>query len=370
MKGSICRRSASSWTLRFDLPRREDARRRQACIAFKGNKHAAEKELARLIHEVNTGSYVDSSKITLAEYLDQWLDQIRSSVSGKTFERYEQLLASDVIPRIGDRGLQDLRPLHLQSLYRELLDSGRRQSSGGLSARTVLHIHRALHKALGDAVKWQLLLRNPAAIAEPPRVERRERNTLTIEEARTLLEVAKGTQYYLPTLLALTCGLRRGEILALRWADVDFEAGILIVRRSVEETKGGIVFKEPKSGRFRAVRMSAFTMTDLRQAERHGDLICSNENGGPLSPDRFSSNWRHFYERHAKIEKHITFHDLRHTHATLLLTDGMHPKIVSERLGHSTIGITLDLYSHVSAAMQEPAAARMDALFNPSVRKG
>jgi integrase len=230
-----------------------------------------------------------------------------------------------------------------------------------------------LREALQQAVRWKLLVRNPADAVEPPKVERREMQVLDEHQTKRLLAAVGGTRLYIPVLLAVTTGLRRGEILALRWQDIDLDQGTLAVRRSLEQTRGGNRFKEPKTKKARrVVALPALTTEALRkhkveQAKArlligadYADegLVCARRHGTPLDPAETTAGFAALIKK-ADLPK-IRFHDLRHSHATQLLRQLVHPKVVSERLGHSTIGITLDVYSHVLPGMQEEAARRID----------
>lgn len=371
MRGHIRKRGKSSWSLVVDAPRAEDGRRRQVWRSVKGNRRTADRELAKLLDEIQSGTWIEPSKMTVGQYLHQWLEQIKPAVSRKTFERYAEIARRSLIPALGPHKLEGVRPMAIQGFYTEALSSGRKDGGGGLSARTVLHYHRLLHKALADAVRWQLIARNPADAVTPPRIERRERPTLNLEEVGRLLALARGTRYYIPILLAVGCGLRRGEIFGLDWEDVDLSARLLRVRRSVEQTGDGLRFKAPKSGRPRTIRISPSIAAELRvyrsEQGRIRGLVCCREDGQPLHPDSFSGDWRAIRER-AGVS-HITFHDLRHTYAMLQLLAGTHPKVLSELLGHSTISITQDLYGHVTAPMQDGAADRMEELLGPILRR-
>jgi len=256
---------------------------------------------------------------------------------------------------------------------------GRRDGKeGGLSPRTRRHIHRILSSALARAVVQQLIARNPADAFRKrlPKVEHRQMVTLTTEESERLLAAIRHTRVYWPVLIALATGMRRGEILALRWRNVDLERASLRVTESLEQTKAGLRVKAPKGEKARAITLPRFATEELRrlkrqQAEellalgvRQGDdtLLCARADGEPLQPRSLTHEFTHLIGRVKDIPR-VRFHDLRHSHATALLLAGVHPKVAQERLGHSSISITLDLYSHVTATMQEDAAARIDAAF-------
>jgi integrase len=273
-----------------------------------------------------------------------------------------------------------LAPSHIQEAYNSWAIGGRRdRKGGGLSPRTRRHIHRILRSALARAVEQQLLSRNPADAFRKrlPKVERREMLTLTAEQSTHLLNAIKHTRVYWPALMALATGMRRGEVLALRWKNVDLEHGIVRVMESLEQTKdGGLRFKAPKSDRTRAVTLPTFAIEELRRLKRQqaedlltlgirqtGEtLLCARADGEPMQPRSLTHEFSRLIARQKGLPR-VRYHDLRHSHATELLRAGVHPKVAQERLGHSTISTTLDLYSHVTDTMQSDAAARLDAAF-------
>jgi integrase len=375
MKGSLVQRGRT-WYAVIDLPKGPDGRRRQKWhrLAASG-KRQAQAELAKLIADLASGRYVEPSKLSLADFLLKWLEVVHSAVSAKTFERYRGIVVGHLIPHLGAYPLARLQPLHIQAYYSRALQGGRLDGrAGGLAPQTVLHHHRVLKEALGQAVRWGLLARNPADAVDPPRVARKEMRTLTPEQIARLLAAAQGSRLYIPILLAVATGMRRGEILALRWEDVDLGAGTVSVRRTLEQVRGRIAFKEPKSARSRRViPLPAFAVAALRRhkaeqarlrlrlgpAYDDQGLVCTTETGRPLAHN-FGRDYLALLER-AGVPR-VRFHDLRHSHATLLLSQNVHPKVVSERLGHAAVGVTLDIYSHVVPALQQEAADKLEAL--------
>jgi integrase len=253
--------------------------------------------------------------------------------------------------------------------------ASRKARGGPLSARTVLHHHRVLRNALQQALRWRLIPTNPADLVQPPRPTRKPVSVYSEVDARKLLAAFEGNWIQLPSAIALHTGMRRGEILALRWCDVDFERGAIRVRRSLEQVGSTLNFKSTKTGRGRVIAMPSVLVRLLKghkakqAAERllmgpmyaDQDLVCAGFDGSPIVPHILSDAFR------AAVQKtglgRVTFHGLRHTHATILLRAGVHPKVVSERLGHSTVGVTLDVYSHVLPDMQEQAAQAIDEAF-------
>lgn len=383
MRGHIKQRAKGSWSIVIDLGRDVTGKRKQKWSTVRGTKKEAQAELSRLLNELNTGEYVEPSRMLVSDYLKRWLkDYAEPSVSPKTAERYAQIISDNIKPVLGNYQLSKLKPLHIQSFYTDCLTSGRKDGKGGLSAQTVLHFHRLLRKAFLQAVKWQLLARNPVDAVEPPRPQRTEMNAINETETALLLEKLTDSPLFTPVLLAVTTGLRRGELLALRWKDINLEEGRLTVNQSLEQTKTGLRFKTPKTERSRRqVPLPGVALDILKDHKRqqneerlrlgpvyqNNDLVFPRPDGSLMAPDSFSTNFAAFIRR-SKL-KHIRFHDLRHSHATQLLLQGVHPKIVSERLGHSNIGITLDTYSHVLPGMQEDAVLKIDASLRLAMRR-
>lgn len=382
MRGHVRRRGVRSWAVVIDLGRDANGVRRQKWHAVSGRRRDADEELVRILRRLQTGEYVEPSKLTVKAYLERWLsDYAKPNTSGKTYERYAEIVTSQLVPAIGHHKLTRLQPLHIQALYSEALKSGRRNKKGGLSPRTVLHIHRVLHQALGQAVRWQLLVRNPAAAVEPPRPQATEMKVLSEVDTARMLAIASQSDLWIPILLAVTTGMRRGEILALTWSDVDLKAGTVSVTKSLEETREGLSIKAPKTAKGRRtiplprLAVDALKAHKVAQAEyrlRLGDvykdlgLVCPAPDGTLRQPDSFSQSFQIFLGKTGVSR--VRFHDLRHTHATQLLRQGVHPKVVAERLGHSSITLTLDTYSHVVPGLQEEAARQLDRVLRKALR--
>jgi integrase len=255
-----------------------------------------------------------------------------------------------------------------------MLTTGRRDGKGGLSPRTVQHTHRVLKQALRQAVQWRLLAVNPCEAVEPPKVEEPEIEVLSQGEVATLLRAAEGGRMYAPILLALTTGMRRGEVLGVRWSDVDLDGATLRVEQAVEQTKAGLRFKPPKTKRSRrTITLPALTVTALRrhraqQAEERlalglagADdwLVFTRYDGATVEPRFFTKSFTRLAASAGL--PHVTFHGLRHTHVTQLLAAGEHVKVVSERAGHSSVAVTLQIYAHTIPGMQTGVADRLDA---------
>jgi integrase len=263
MKGHIRGRSPGHWAIVLDVRDPETDKRKRRWHSFNGTKREAQIECARLISELQHGTYIEPNKTTLAQFFDRWLMDVKPRVSPKTFERYEQVCRKNLTPLLGTILLRKLRPAQIAAAYSKALDSGRRDGTGGLSSRTVHHMHVILKGALAQAVKWELLVRNPAVAVTPPKVSRAPMRTYDLTQTAELIEVVRGKRIHIPTLLAVLCGLRRGEIAALRWRDVDLANGQLAVLQSAEQTKAGVRYKEPKSGRARTVALSATMVAEL-----------------------------------------------------------------------------------------------------------
>jgi integrase len=323
------------------------------------------RRLTQALHACQQGLLPPPERETLGRFLLRFLEDVaRPSLRPTTYEAYERLARLHILPQLGQLRLARLTAQELQSLYARLLEKG-------LSPKTVALAHAFLHRVLGQAVRWGLLAQNPADAAEPPRAQRPPARALTPEEAGRLLEAARSDRLYALYVLAVTCGLRQAELLGLRWKDVDLEEATLAVRQRLYRVKGRWVVSEPKTARGRRlVTLPALAVQALRQLEerlRAGELweenglVFANQLGRPIEKQNLlrRSFWP-LLER-AGLPR-IRFHDLRHTAASLLLSQGVHPKVVQERLGHATIAITMDTYSHVMPSLQREAAARLDSL--------
>jgi len=378
VRGSIIKRYKSSYTIVLNLgidP--TSGKRKQEWISVKGTKKDAEKKLAELLHQLDNGTFIKPGKTTVAEFLEKWLsDYAQPKLSPRAFERYESIVRVHLIPGLGNIPLTQLKPEHLQRLYAtKLVD--------GLSARTVRYLHTVLHKALQTAMKWGRVSRNVADGVDVPRARRTEMQTWDEDDITRFLEAIRKTPYFALFHTALFTGMRRSELLALRWCDVDFIYSQIYVTRSLHHLRdGSYVFTQPKSDSSRrniALSPSAILVLqdyyEKRKLERallgiplkDDDLVFSTPEGKPLRPNTVSRTWTMLAARAGL--KVIRFHDARHTHASLMLKQGIHPKIVQERLGHSTIAITLDTYSHVAPGLQEAAAKRFDEALNAQYNK-
>lgn len=368
-EGSIYQRKDGRWTATITLEAKAGKRQRRS---FYGKTRA---EVAKKLRDAqkhrDEGAPVVSGRLTFARLADQWLETIRPSIRESTWNRYEGLLRLHAVPELGKLPVVKIGPAELSELYA-------RKVASGLSPMSVRHLHAVLHSLFRDAARWGKTYRNVAALVSPPKASRIEMKALSKEQANTLLEAAESDRLQAMYYLAITTGMRQGELLALRWRDVDADSGSLHIRSSLQRLPHGLAFAEPKSAKSRRQVMltegalAALRRHRIRQNEERlwmgaawedHDLVFANEIGKPL--DAGNVLRRSFWPllKAAGLPR-IRFHDLRHTAATLLLSQGIHVKIVSEMLGHSQISITLDLYSHVTPTMQREAAAAMDALIS------
>ena len=351
----------------------ETEERRRAIKAGFASRKEAQAAMAKVMVAVEERSYIAPSRLTVREYLTkEWLPAIEATVRPTTYRSYVQHVTFHVVPHIGSLRLETVTGASLNALYARLACQGKRDGKRGLSPMTVHHVHACLHRAFKDAVRWNRLFRNPVDAADPPKISGpggREMKTWTATQVRAFLEATRNDRLHaLWRLLAMT-GMRRGEVLGLKWEDIDFEARRLAVRRSLIPLGGDVIVSEPKTARGRrsialdpetVEVLKAQAALQLAEQQRWGEAwtdsgyICTKVDGRPYHPEVVSRYFRHAV-REAKLPT-IRPHDLRHTHATLALRAGIHPKVVSERLGHATVSITLDTYSHAIPAMQEEAA--------------
>jgi integrase len=384
--GHIRERSPGSFELRYSLGTDlATGRRKVATTTVKGSRKEAEKELRRLLRTVDTGEHIEPHRVTVREYLDGWIAAIKDEIEPTTHKRYAELVSHYIAPALGNLLLQKLAPVHLREFYTALGYGGRRDGRDGpLSPQTRRHIHRVFHTALVAAVELQIIARNPAAVFRKklPKVKRHEMATLTAEQSARLLGAVRHSHVYWPVLLALATGARRGEVLALRWRNVDLDRAEVRIVESLEQVGKTLRFKSPKSDKARVVTLPSFAVEELRRLKREqaesllllgirqtgAMLLCARADGEPLQPQSLTHEFPRFLGRLGVDFPKVRFHDLRHTHATQLLFDGVHPKVVQERLGHASIGVTLDIYSHVSPTMQEDAAARLDAALGGAIK--
>jgi integrase len=346
-EGSIYRRKDGSWVAQYTAG---DKRR---YIYGKTRKDVAAK-LSKAIAERDSGIVYDSENLRAAAYLERWLDAIRDTLRERTWQRHEEITRLHLKPTIGSARLDKLNALQVQALYRSKLGSG-------LSPRTVQIIHATLYKALKQAVRWYLLPRNVCDAVNPPQVPKTEFQPLDAGQVKRLLNTAKETQpkLYALFVLAVTTGMRSGELLGLQWRDIDLEAGTLRVNRTIFNGK----VNTPKTAKSRrSIKLTKIAARALNQHSRNGEWVFSTSAGTAISVHNVHNrSWKPLLKL-AGLPQSTRFHDLRHTCATMLLCKGVHPKVVQELLGHSSIEITLDTYSHVLPSMGDQVASAMNAM--------
>jgi integrase len=380
MKGHIRERSPGHWAIILDI--NKDGARKRKWHSFKGTKREAQAECARLITAIKEGAYVEASKLTVGQYLLERLVQWETGIkiSQKTAERYRELINNQIIPHLGNKQLQKLKAIDIEAWHNILVASGRKDGKGGISARTVGHAHRVLSKALKEAARFDLVTRNVASAERPPKVAG-EDEVQIVEQHRLdeLLSKLRGRVIYPKVVLSLFAGLRRGELLALRWRHVDLDRKVLQVREALEETKAhGVQVKPPKSRAGRrditlpdivvdALREHRRTQLELRMrlglgkvSDEDGLLFPTLEGALP-SPRAFSAEWADVAASLGMPD--ITFHALRHTHASQLIDAGVDVVTIAKRLGHSGPNITLKVYAHLFRDSDDKAAQAInDAL--------
>ena len=372
MTGTISKRGKASWRVKYDLPRDENGQRRTAYVTVKGTRKDAEKELRAKLSTIDAGTHVDPSKLTVGEYLDNWLDKAAPLTAGtRTVERYRVFVRLQIKPHLGTVKLQDLKPRHIREWHQALIDEGK------VGLRTLANAHGALRTALARAVTDEVLARNVARIAKPPKWETAEVAILTKDQIADVLDKLAGHPLYPIVATAIGTGARRGEIAALTWGAVDLDAGTMTIRQALEQTKKhGIRVKAPKTkaGR-RTIGLPAVTVAALREhrlktlelrlalgagALRDDTPVFATLEGEWPSLMAISTQWQHAVKS-LGLPK-ITFHALRHCHASALIAAGLDVVTVSRRLGHSKASITLDVYAHLFTNNDAAAVDAIDAI--------
>jgi integrase len=360
-EGTIYRRQDGRWCASVTLP---GGRRKSY---YGQTRQEVAQKLTQGLTAVQHGLPVPKERLTVQAYMLDWLQGMAARVRLTTHVRYERVIRRHILPTLGPQSLARLGPEHLHKLYADLLEHG-------LTAAGVRLAHAVLSRGLRDAYRFGLVARQVTTLVTPPRIPRHAMLVMTAPEARRFLEITKGTRYHALFVLALSTGMRQGELLALRWQDVDLDRGVVRIQQAVARVHGTLTVSEPKTARGR--RQIALTPQAIQALRHHrsqqaaerlrlgpvwhdqGLIFCSLV-GTFLDPAHLTTRVFQPLLRRAALP-HMRFHDLRHTAATLLLAEGVHAKVVSEMLGHATIGLTLDLYSHVLPDMQSAAALAME----------
>ncbi len=369
-EGTITKRADGRWEARISLP---DGKRK--CYYGKTRQEVS-RRMAQALRDAENGVLVTDERQTVGQYLASWLDVVKHQLEPGTFRRYRNFVQGHIIPVLGKVSLSKLTAQQVQNLYAKVLDKG-------LSTTTVHHLHGAFHKALSDALKLGLVQRNVTEMVSPPRRRHTEMMTLSKEQARALLAAVHDDRFEAVYVLALSTGMREGELFALRWQDVDLDVGILSVRGTIKEgEKGFFIGKTKTANSRRQIDLSTNVVAALRRHRKRQDkekellgeawdstldLLFPNTVGNSMIPDHFVK--RHFKRKLKEVglSPEIRFHDLRHTAASLLLKEGVNVKVVSEMLGHADVSITLRIYAHVLPSMQKDAASVMDNVLGNSL---
>jgi integrase len=356
MRGTIIRRGTQSWRLKFDVERseceRSGGKRETRYVTVRGSKRDAQIKLAELLASVGQGSFVEPHKTTVAAFVrarvDQW--EAAGDITARTAQRYRQLVEHQIVPELGAKALQKLKPLDIEDWHTAL-------RKGGLAARTIGHAHRVLGKALADA-------------------ERADTEMAIVRDVPAFVLKIAGERLYAPAMVALFTGMRLGEVLALRWNHVDLDGKTIAVRAALEATTAhGIRLKTPKSRAGRRDITLPDLLVDVLREHRKAQLelrmqfglgrlpddalLFANLDGGPLQPSNVSSDWGEVASRIGVPE--VTFHGLRHTHASQLIASGVDIVTISKRLGHAKPSVTLAIYAHMFTSDDSKAAAAINA---------
>ncbi|WP_244380620.1 tyrosine-type recombinase/integrase [Saccharococcus caldoxylosilyticus] len=343
-------------------------KRKQASFGPFRTKTEAKKELLKIKNQVDDGSYFKESTEDFSMFMERWFNtSYKRTVEITTAKSREYVIRNHIMKYFQHKKINEITTFDIDSFYVDKLDSG-------YSGAYIRQMHNLLNQAFDQAVRWSLIKVNPVKNAKPPKVKSEEKITWTVDEVNRFLNLIKDSSMEIPYLLAIFTGMRRGEVLGLKWDDVDFENKKIRIKRSLCFVSGkGLIFKEPKTQKSkRQISISQYVVNVLKRHKQRQDsrkekfgtqyqdnnLIVCTDDGKPLDPRNLLRQFYRLIEE-ANVPR-ISFHDLRHTHATILMQQGENPKVVSERLGHSRVGITLDLYSHVSDDLQEQAAEKFE----------
>lgn len=372
MAGQLVARGKRTWLVRVPLGRDTQKKRRYHNHTVHGTKKEAEAYLHRALHERSEGTFWQPTELTVDEYFAHWFEHAAARrVRERTLYEYRRVFERYLQGPLGQTRMAKLSALEIQSLYSDLLNRG-------LSGRTVRYAHSVLSAGLKQAIRWRLIQYDPLTGVELPRIQRTEREVLDVDGARRFLVAIKGSRLESLFVLALVSGMRPGEYLALRWADIDFATGDIRIQRSLTRIKGRVLIEEPKTSRSRrTVSVPTSVLALLREQRRiqaserksqppsapqFDDLVFTTDSGAPLDLHNVRYQYLKPMLRRAGLPVALRLYDLRHACATILMMAGQNPKVVSERLGHASVVMTLDTYSHVVPVMQQQATAVLSDL--------
>lgn len=367
MRGHIRQRGKNkkSWSVIIELGR-VNGKRKQKWYTVQGDKKDAEKFLTEKLSELDNGIKIDSKNMNVKQYMEYWYNEYCiTNLSPTTYEGYKRNIDKYIVKELGYIKLEELQPLHLQTFYNKCYKIN-------LSKKTVLQFHRIIHSALNQAMKWQLVSRNVSDCVQAPKPETYKSNFLDSIQVSKLIKLVEKTEIYIPVMIAIATGMRRGEVLGLEWNNVDLNNANIKVVQALYPTKNGLVILPPKSEKSnRIISISPSLVKILKEhkkkqeinksllgKEYKGNFVCCNICGQVISPTKLN----HIFKKIVSNSDlpPIRFHDLRHSHASLLVSQGVQPKVISDRLGHSNINITMTLYSHVYDATNREVANNFD----------
>ena len=371
MAGQVIKRSDRKYLVRVSLGVDADGKRKYHNKTINGTKKEAEAYKNKILHQVDTGTFYEPSKEYFRDYINNWLETVaKIRVTEKTLRGYEQSTRLYLVPVLGKTSLDRITPDQVQSLYHEMTEKG-------LASATVKSAHAVLNSAMKQAVKWGKIVRNPAELVDLPRKEQNEMKVLNVDQTKKFLEAAICNRMKSLFTLLIVTGMRPGEALALKWSDIDFEKKRITINRSLSRVGGKWSLKEPKTSRGRRsvpvpqevledlIELKGMQEEEKKKKQDYHDygFVYATSSGEPFSDRNINRQYFKPLLKDAGLPD-IRLYDLRHTCATLLFSLGENPKIVSERLGHADVALTLNTYSHVLPDMQESAAKKMeDVLF-------
>lgn len=378
MRGSV-RKRGTSWEYTVDIGKDPitNKRIRKSKSGFRTKKEC-EAAMNKLIVEIEQGDYVQQKEILLKDYLQNWLKSVKPNIAGNTFAYYRRIAENEIIPVLGNMQVSKIKPLDIEKFIQE------KRKKENINNTTLKHYFDTLKVSLNQALKWQLISSNPCLAVTPPKKEKKEMQVLNKNQLEILLDFLRESEFqtlYLVVMLAVTCGLRRGEILGLEWSHIDFENKIITVKNNYTKVDNKDMLTIPKTDKsIRKIAMLDLAIQELSKWQTQqkknklllgedyvsNNFVCTWEDGRPVRPDYVTQQFSRVIKR---LElPSIRFHDLRHTHATMLLLQNVSPKVVSKRLGHSNISTTYDIYAHVLPEMEREAADKLNDLFASSAK--
>lgn len=373
MRGYV-RKYKNSWAGVVELGKDPGTGKRLQKWVYASTQEECQRKLNKLMYELDEGIYISPSRMTLAAYLRDWIEMHAPNIAPNTVDGYKCTIEKHIIPMLGNILLVELTPMHLQKLYA----SEQKKYSG----RTAQLTHRILRKALSTAYKMQVIRKNPADMVDPPKAKKYRPAVYDEQEYESLVEAAAGTEHEIPIALAGGLGLRRGEILGLKWSDINFKKNIVTIQRQLIPTSEGLLLKEPKTeDSIRTLDTPQHVMDMLRRHLKNQEknklffgsdykddnLVCCKPDGEPIHPSSYSRDFGKLLKMNDL--RHIRFHDLRHFNATIMLQCDIPVKVASKRLGHSTTAITQDTYQHVLLDMDKEAARKIDEVLFKKAKK-